>query len=181
MNRRITKFMAAEAAEKMKAKAYGRKIEDAKAKVNAAVEELVKKYIPSPVIACVNEYPTYFNYSMGACISSIVDKPGGWITSNPLIRGDLSFKIPGYSNYIKVESSEYEALLKLEMKKKLLVKQRDEFGQEAYDALVALKTEKNVAKELPEAMKYLRFPAVKAVPMPVFTALRDIIGKINDE
>ena len=50
-----------------------------------------------------------------------------------------------------------------------------------FDALVALRTEKNVEKELPEAMKYLVFPEVKAVPMPVFTGLRDIIGKIKDD
>ena len=35
--------------------------------------------------------------------------------------------------------------------------------------------------ELPEAMKYLTFPEVKAVPMPVFTGLRDIIGSIKED
>ena len=180
MNRKITKAMADEASIKMKTKAYGRKIENAKAKVNAAVEELVKKYIPAPVIACVNEYTTYFGYSTGASITTIVEK-NGWSTSRTSIKGELSFKIPGNATYIKVEASEYEALLKLENKMKSLIQQRDEFGQQVFDALVALRTEKNVEKELPEAMKYLVFPEVKAVPMPVFTGLRDIIGKIKDD
>ena len=48
-----------------------------------------------------------------------------------------------------------------------------------YDALVALKYDKNVEKELPEAMQYINFPEVKAVPMPVFTGLRDILAKAN--
>ena len=180
MNRRISKSMAAEAADKMKAKAYGRKIENAKAKVNAAVEELVKKYIPAPVIACVNEYTTYFGYSTGASITTMVEK-NGWSTTRTSIKGALSFKIPGNATYIKVSHDEYEALLKLESKRALLEKQRDEFGDQVYDALVALRTEKNVEKELPEAMKYLVFPEVIAVPMPVFTGLRDIIGKIKED
>jgi len=172
--------MADEAASKMKKKAYGRKIENATAKVNAAVEELVRKYIPAPVIACVNEYSNFISYTTGASISTVIEK-NGWTTSASAIKGALTFKIPSGANYIKVDSKEYDALLKLENKKKLLEKQRDEFGEQVYDALIALKTEKAVEKELPEAMKYLVFPEVKAVPMPVFTGLRDIISSIKEE
>ncbi len=181
MNRRITKTMADEAASLMKQKAYGRKIKNAEAKVNAAVEELVRKYIPAPVIACVNEYSNYFSYSTGASITTIVEREKGWTTSRTAIKGTLTFKIPGNSNYIKVDNKEYDALLKLESKRKQLEKERDEFGNQVYDALLALRTEKAVEKELPEAMKYLTFPEVKAVPMPVFTGLRDIIGSIKED
>ena len=174
MNRRITKTMAEEAAAMMKKKAYGRKIENATAKVNAAVETLVRKYIPAPVIACVNEYPTYISYTTGASITTIIDK-NGWTTSASAIKGTLTFK------NIKVDGKEYDALLKLDSKRKQLEMVRDEFGDQVYDALVALRTEKAVEKELPEAMKYLVFPEVKAVPMPVFTGLRDIIGSIKED
>ena len=180
MNRRITKTMAEEASAMMKKKAYGRKIENATAKVNAAVENLVRKYIPAPVIACVNEYSTYFGYTTGASITTAIEK-NGWTTTASSIKGTLTFKIPGNANYIKVDGKEYDALLKLDSKRKQLEKERDEFGDQVYDALVALRTEKAVEKELPEAMKYLVFPEVKAVPMPVFTGLRDIIGKIKED
>ena len=180
MNRRITKTMAEEAAAMMKKKAYGRKIENATAKVNAAVENLVRKYIPAPVIACVNEYPTYISYSTGASITTIIDK-NGWTTSASAIKGTLTFKIPGNSTYITVEAKEYETVRKLHAKAKQLEKERDEFGDQVFDALVSLRTEKAVEKELPEAMKYLVFPEVKAVPMPVFTGLRDIIGSIKED
>ena len=182
MNRRISKSMAEEAAAKMKAKAYGRKIENATKKVNEAVEELVRKYIPAPVIACIEEYTNFFSYSTGASITTVVEKAGcSWSTARTAIKGKLSFKIPSNANYIKVSNKEYDDLLKIESKRVLLEKQRDDFGDQVYDALVALRTEKNVEKELPEAMKYLVFPEVKAVPMPVFTGLRDIIGKIKDD
>ena len=179
MNRRITKTIADEAASKMKEKAYSKKIENATAKVNAAVENLVRKYIPAPVIACVNEYSTYISYSTGASITTIIDK-NGWTTSASAIKGTLTFKIPSSASYIKVDGKEYDALLKLDSKRKLLEQERDAFGDQVYDALIALRTEKNVEKELPEALEYLVFQEVKAVPMPVFSGLREIISSIKE-
>ena len=180
MNRRITKAMAYDAASKMKEKAYAKKIENAYKKLNEAGQVIVRKYIPAPVIACVNEYSSYFGYSTGASITAIKEHPDGWTDRHPNIPVKLSFKIPGNGSYITVDAKEYESIRKLHAKVKQLEKEREDFGDQVYDALVALKTEKNVEKELPEAMKYLEFPEVKAVPMPVFTGLRDIIGKIKD-
>lgn len=180
MNRRITKTMAENASAIMKQIAYGRKIENANEMVNAAVENLVRKYIPAPVIACVNEFTNYFGYSMGASITTLIEK-NGWRTKASAIKGSLTFKIPSHANYINVDGNDYDALLKLYNKRKQLEEERDKFGDQVYDALVALRTEKAVEKELPEAMKYLEFPEVKAVPMPVFTGLRDIIGKISKD
>lgn len=180
MNRRITKTMAEEAAAMMKKKAYGRKIDNATAKVNAAVEELVRKYIPAPVIACVNEYSTYFGYTTGASITTIIEK-NGWTTSASSIKGTLSFKIPSYSNHIKVDANEYASIKKLHARVKSLEEERDKFANEVFEALVGLRTERNVERELPEALKYLVFPEVKAVPMKVFDGLREIIGSIKEE
>lgn len=180
MNRRITKSMAEKAAAIMKRKAYGPKIEKAKAKVDAEVEKLVRKYVPAPIIACVNEYPVYFNYTTGVSISTVIDKGKNTSLEHPIL-GALSFKVPYNGNYIKVENSEYNTLLILDKKRLQLEKERDEFGEQIRLALVSLGTEKAVERELPEAMKYLIFPEVKAVPMPIFTGLRDIIAKIEKE
>ena len=180
MNRRITKEMAENAANKMMKKAYGRKIDNEREKVYKAVEELTKKYIPSPVIACVEEYTTYFDYSTSACITTMRESKWGPCKEN-YINGTISFKIPSNSRYIVVDRKEYDALKKLDEKRLQLTDEMANFGKDVRDALIALRTEKNVEKELPEAMKYLEFPAVKAVPMPVFTGLRDIIGKIKDD
>lgn len=172
--------MAEEASAMMKKKAYGRKIENAMAKVNAAVENLVRKYIPAPVIACVNEYPTYISYSTGASITTIIDDNQYFHSAYP-IKGTLTFKIPSNANYIKVDGKEYDELRKLDCKLRLLEKERDQFGNQVYDALIALRNEKAVEKELPEAMKYLVFPEVKALPMPSFFGLRDIIREIKED
>ena len=178
MNRKITKSMAKDASVLMKNKAFGQKIEDATAELNTEIENLVKKYVPAPVIACVNEYPTYFHYTTGASITTNVERSDGWYTRASYIKGMLTFRIPDGGNYVCVENKEYDVLKKLDDKRKRLEKQRDEFGEQVYNALVALRTEKAVEKELPEALKYIEFPKVIAVPMQVYTGLREIIGKI---
>lgn len=180
MNRRISKSMAEAAASMMKNKSYGQKIENVTAEVDAAVEELVRKYIPAPVIAIVNEYSTYFECGHFACITTVVER-NGYTSTASYIRGMLSFNIPVSAAYIKVDNKEYAALLKLDNQRKILEKERDKFGSLVYESLVALRTEKAVEKELPEAMKYLVFPEVKAVPMPVFTNLRTLIRAIKDD
>ena len=180
MNRRITKEMADNAANKMMKKAYGRKIDNAREKVYKAIEELAKKYIPAPVLACVEEYTIYFDYSTSASITTMREGKYGPCKEN-YISGTISFKIPSNSRYITVDRKEYDALKKLDDKRIQLNEEMANFGKDVREALIALRTEKNVEKELPEAMKYLEFPEVKAVPMPVFTGLRDIIGKIKDD
>lgn len=172
--------MAFKAAAKMKDKAYGSKIENAQSKVNAAVEELVRKYLPSPVIACVNEYPEYFNYCTSASITTILNDKGSNFTSCS-IRGKLTFKVPYYATSIKVENKEYDVLLNLNLNLRLLEKECETFGNRVYDALLSLRTEKAVEKELPEALKYLEFPEVKSVPIPVFTGLRNIIKSFKED
>lgn len=172
--------MADIASSMMMKKAYGRKIDNATKRVNEAVEALARKYIPAPIIACVAEYSNYFDTASNVGITTMRETEWG-LTSEKRIYGLLSFKVPKVCSSLNVDRKDYDNLLKLETKKKNLQKQKEEFGHQVFDALVALRTEKNVEKELPEAMKYLVFPEVKAVPMPVFTGLRDIIGKIKDD
>ena len=181
MNRRITKTMALEAASDMKEKVYSKMIDEALEKVDAVGEELARKYIPSPVIACINEYSTYFNYRTGISITAIKEQSNGWPRHEFNIPVKLSFKVPYYCSSITVEIKEYEIVRRLYDNVKQIENVRDKFGNQMYEALWTLRTEKAVEKELPEAMKYLKFPVVKAVPMPVFTGLREIIGMIKED
>ena len=178
MNRKITKSMAAYAASVMSKKAYNGKIEAAKAGVNVAAEILAQKYIPRPVIAIVNEYSSFIDYTSNVVITTTVER-NGYTTTATDIKAVLSFKVPCKTYYIKVERNEYDDLLKLDNKRKQLVDKYNEFQNKVYEALIALRTEKAVEKELPEALKYLEFPEVKAVPAPVFTGLRELIKSIN--
>lgn len=180
MNRKITKTMAKAASDKMKAKAYGAQIDDIQAKLNVATEKLVRKYIPSPVIACVNEYRSCFDVVKYACISTIIEK-NGYRTRQVSIVGKLSFLIPSASKYINVDRTDYDELRVVYKKLNLLRNEKDAFGEQVYNALVALGTEKKVQSELPEAIKYICFPEKKELPSPIFTGLRGVIANIKDE
>ena len=175
MNRRITKAMAEDAAFQMKKKAYIDRIENATDLLNEAGQKIVRMYIPGPVIACTEEYSQYIGYNTIALISTIRTTESGYNRREREICISLSFKIPIASKIIMVSPRHYETVRKLHDKVKELESKRDEFGKEVFKALVALKTEKAVEKELPEALKYLVFPEVKSVPMPVLTDLRKII------
>ena len=184
MSRRITKTMAQEAVEKMKKAVYGTKIEEARAVLNKHGEELVKKYIPAPVIACVNEYSDYFGSNHGASIASTVTAPSGHTTNTKYIAIKLSFNIPNYSAYINVQSDEYEGLKALLDNVNVVVNEANTFEQKMFDALVALKTYKRIKEELPEALEYIDFPEEfddACVPMPIFNDLRNIIKGIKKE
>lgn len=174
-SRRITKTMAEEAANAMGAKVYKDKLQAAGAKIDEAVEKIARKYIPAPVIACVGEYKSYFSTSNAASCTTLNDR--GYREN--YITGKLSFPIPSNSTYITVNREEYNVLNSLSKRKKQIENEKETFIEQMYDALVALKYDKNVEKELPEAMQYINFPEVKAVPMPVFTGLRDILAKAN--
>lgn len=178
MNRRITKAMAEDAAFQMKKKAYIDKIENATELLNEAGEKLVRNYIPAPVIACTEEYSQFIGYTTIALISAFTVTYSGYNRREPEICVSLSFKIPINGKIVIVSSSDYEIVRKLYDKVKELERMRDEFGKEVFKALISLKTEKAVEKELPEAIKYLNFPEIKSVPMPALTDLRKIIEKL---
>ena len=178
MNRRITKAMAEDAAFQMKKKAYIDRIENATNLLNEAGQKIVKMYIPGPVIACTEEYSQYIGYNTIALISSFRTTESGYNRREPEISISLSFKIPIASKMIMVSPRHYETVRQLRDKVKELERMRDEFGKDVFKALIALKTEKAVEKELPEAIKYLKFPEIKGVPMPVLTDLRKIIEKL---
>lgn len=171
--------MADKASAAMMKAAYNQKMDDMKAQINQTVESLVRKYVPAPVIACVLEYPTFFSTATSSGITTMKETKYGSSKEN-YIYGQLSFQVSDVCRYITVSREDYDALKKLSDKLAVLKKKQEDFGAEVYDALIALRTEKNVEKELPEAMKYLKFPEVKAVPMPVFTGLREAISKIKD-
>lgn len=184
MSKRITKTMAQAAVEKMKKAVYGAKIEEARAVLNKHGEELVKKYVPAPVIACVNEYSDYFGSNHGASIATKVTKPSGNITYEKYIAIKLSFNIPNHSAYINVQLDEYKELKALLDNVNAVVNEANTFEQNMFNALIALKTYKRIKEELPEALEYIDFPdecEMKAVPMPIFNDLRNIIKGIKKE
>lgn len=174
MNRKITKTMAEDAAEKMATDAFSEKINAAIRKKQDFAEVLIRKYIPAPVLACLKEYPAYINFSTYASFATYIgDKAEKSISSS------LSTKIPTASTFLIVSNIDYNLLEVLENKRKLLCSQCDELQKELFEAILALRTEKNIEKELPEALKYIDFPVVKQLPVKNYDHLRDILKSLK--
>lgn len=169
--------MAADAAKKMGYAAYADKRSALENQINVMVGELVRKYIPSPVLACVAEYGDYFNTTRYVNITTTIETSYG-VSRERYIHGSVPFRIPSVSSDLSVSREDYDSINKLNKKLTKIKEEEDKFYDRVFEALVALKTERAVEKELPEAMKYIDFPEVKAVPMPVFGELRSILSKL---
>lgn len=182
MTIRITNKMAADAAYKMMCNAYDKKMEEIQNEINAEVEALVRKYIPAPVIACVNEYPSYFGYIEEDSITAAKEHTDGstYLYRESAIWGRLSFKIPTASHNVFVDRKDYSKVRKLYDKNTSLNNERLEFGQKIENALIALRTYKRVEEQLPEAIKYLDIPPTGMLPTPIYKELNELIGqKLN--
>lgn len=181
MNRRITKSMAHDAAKRLKIKVYGKNVEDAQKTLNLAVESLVRKYIPKPVIACVNEYYNYFSNSTSADVTSIMIDAYG-TSRRKYIRGCLSFKVPSCT-VVVADVAEYETVAVLKKNLDDLVKEQNNFGEEIEKALCSLRTEKSIREALPEALPYIDFPEIKSLPSPIYSDLRAllIVSEVNSK
>jgi hypothetical protein len=172
---RITKTIAYDASIKMKDAMYDDKIKDISKKMSEKVEEIVKKYIPSPLIACVREYRDYFYASNSASITT--KKDNGY--DEYYIYGSLSFALPNSCNSINVSREDYNKVRVLYDERESLITEAGEFQGKIYDALMALRTLNNVKKELPEAVKYLDIHDKDAIPAPVYKELNELIGNIK--
>lgn len=172
---RITKTIAYDASMKMKDAMYDEKIKDMSRKISSKVEEVVKKYIPSPLIACVKEYRDYFYASNSASITT--KKETGY--NENFIYGSLSFDLPHSCNSIDVSREDYDKVRVLYDEREVLYSEADKFKGKIYDALMALRTLNNVKKELPEAIKYLDIQDKDAIPAPVYKELNELIGNIK--
>lgn len=174
MNRKITKAMALEASRNMALDAYSKKIDVVLRKERDFAEVLMRKYIPAPVLACLKEYPTYISSSSYVSFTTYIgDKP------EKLISHFLSQKVPVGSTYLIVSNEDYNLLQVLENKRMQLCSQCEYFQKELTEAMLALRTEKKIEEELPEALQYIEFPVVKQLPIKKYDHLRDILQSLK--
>ncbi len=176
--KRITMSMADDAAEMISQKAFVNKISEAKAKVNAHVELLVKKYIPAPVLACAQEYSKYLYTHKYANVTTITDN-GRYPSRASFIHGELSFELPNSCDTVDVDLKDYKELSAIEKKLSSVKAERTDFKEKIYNTLLALRTVNNVKKEFPEAMEYLNIPEEKQLPSVMLGDLRKIVSGIK--
>lgn len=174
--------MAEKAAKTMAAAAFDSKIKLERKRLSEAVEDLVRKYIPQAVRLVCAEFPTYFEKSKFASITTARTCSNGFVGHEEYIGAELSFYLPYYgSRYINVRTEEYKEVKKLHMRVRALEEEKKDFMQQVFDVLCALRTENKVKESLPEALPFLEFPEEVQLPAPIFGTLRQIIKNIKTE
>lgn len=187
-NRRITKEMAHKAALDMYDAVYGEQLKAARSKLNKALEEFVKRYFPAPVLACVKEYEKFYKVtkSIELYVYSKKNKDGNFEGSYEIIRGLISFIVPmqqtNWNCFCSIEALEKDCknIVAAHNADKELDRKALTFRNSVEDTLIALRTEKKVAENLPEALPYIKFPDDKSnLPAPVFSEIRNLLQGIE--
>ena len=167
--------MAQEAAEKIASKLYNDKLEGLDTQINLMAELVANKYIPAIVLEVCEKFPTYIGTNQAIQISTRYEKVSGCAVTSKYILGMLSFKIPNACHYLKVSNEEYEALRRVYDERERVKGMRDACIEEVRNSIIALKCENKLKELFPEALDYIEFPAVKALPAPKLDAIRTLL------
>lgn len=175
MNRKITKTIAQSAAEKIASKIYNDKLEELDNQINLIAELIAKKYIPDEVLRCCEKYPSFIGTNGRIYISTEIEEESGYTCISMWIKGGLSFQKPKDCDYLKVSNEDYNAIRRVYDERERVKALRDSCVEEVNSSLLALKSENNIKEHFPEALDYIVFPAVKALPAPKFNAIRILL------
>lgn len=176
MSRKVTKEMAKEAATRMACEYYDSTIKKQEEIISAYAQELVKKYIPYPVRAVLKEYPKYFDTTKAVAVTTHYDVAGRQVTGK-ILYAQVS-EIPYQGRIIEVELSEYNKLKLLRLRLDGLKEDKDKLITNISATIYGLRTDVKVMKELPEALEYISFPPIKALPVD-YKSLEEIRNMIK--
>lgn len=166
---RITKTMAEEAAKRIVTAEFEERIEQAKKKRDEYIDALVKQVCPNPIIQVTKEYHSYIYCNKLIAIRS----PGGRID-----KYGIKFNVPYYT-VIDVSSEAYAKAIKLQRDVEMEYERRKEAQDRWKEIILGLGTLKRMQEELPEAVEYVSWPTVKALPSVQYDDWRMALRKIK--
>lgn len=156
MNRRITKDMARNAANKIANDLYADMLSAVEKDLTRFADDCIKQVLPMPVIQVIEEFKEYFSYT-----TSVVIADGNGHT----FHAKSTIKAPANYYYIYVNEVLYEQGKRIFMEKHRLNEKKREFTEQTTNLLyMELKYEKKVAEVAPELLSYINFPEVVAPP-----------------
>lgn len=171
--------MAVNAAILMQEAIYGEKLEALTKEKDFVGSVILSEYIPSPVIACVKEYPSFFDVYRVVSVYY-------WRSSNnrsEYIHITLPYGVPKGATVIEISEKDYNDLLEFVVEINKLKDEKMDLLERVTSALVSLKYENQVKEQLPEALEYIDFPVEKALPQPIYNDIRNILknAKNNEQ
>jgi len=171
--------MAYDAADVMAEKAFSSKIERKNQELTDKVTKLVIKYVPAPVLACAKEYGDYLGSNNNAVVQKLTTDSDGHQHVYGYIPATTSIPVPYSCNYIKVDAKDFESVESVRNEQNNLIKERNDFRDKVFNALMQLRTVKKVEEEFPEAIEYLDIPVEKQLPSLMLNDIRTIVSAIK--
>lgn len=170
MSKRITKFDCEQAAKKLAAIAFDNKIKKAEEEEKAVGDELIKKYIPAPIMAIGKEYAEMFVNS-GRIISVKEDSD----THNCFMVDANTLNPLGYPKTFLIDKADAKYAANVVKNHNSLKRQKRTYINNVTEALWQLRSKKRIEEQFPEALPYLDFDDDKQLPMPQYMELRNML------
>lgn len=158
--------MAYEAAKGLAKQAYEEKIKAAKDDFRHYALELYHKYIPEEVREAVNNHLPLFMRTNE--LKFIIEGASSWDYKRVSF-DDLQFP---YLEEIVISTEDWKKLKKLDSIQSDLSNDATQYEFDCEQALINLRTEKNVQEQFPEALPYLNFSECTAL-VPCLDNLRN--------
>lgn len=156
MSKRITKAMAASAAEELAKIAFDEKIEKARNEYQQMCMKMYEKYIPAPVRQCAIEYKEYYEQAYN--LSFVVERENGGYN----YKSALEYHGVRVSNIV-LSDEDWKALDVADTNFRELSNKKQLFVWDVEDALFNLRTQQRVEEQFPEALPYLNFSETTAL------------------
>lgn len=169
MAKRLTREMADDAAEKLAEIAFDKKIKKAKEEMTKFGDELVKKYVPTPILALGQEYASYFPDRSNNIQFTSETAPSYHYSVIPCTTSN-----PIYRKVFVLDNDDYKKGHGLKRRYEDLCSDKRKYKSEVSDALMQLKSEKRITEQFPEALPFLHFCDTTAL-VPQFVELRAML------
>ena len=157
--------MAEDAARKMSNAAFKDRIEKAESEYETAIERMIGKYVPSPIINVTAEYKNHIETYPRL---SFTNGGGNYLycsTLRPIPR----------THPFQVSSDDFNELKCLKRKLDNIKAERNKYEYDVCSALFnSLRTEKRIMESFPEALQYMNFPGTTDI-VPDFSNLRSML------
>ena len=156
MSNRVTRTMAENAAEQLAKKAYDEKVAEARQELKTIGLAMYEKYIPKAVRDAAKSHIEVLEDT--SQLRFIVEGASSWDYIG--IYYDESFP---RLRAIVLNANDWKKLRKQEELVRSLEKEQREYCADVENALVNLRTEKNVREQFPEALPYMSFTTCTAL------------------
>lgn len=169
MAKRLTREMADGAAEKLAEIAFDKKIKKVKEEMTKFGDELVKKYVPAPILALGQEYASYFPDRSNNIQFTSETAPSYHYSGLPCTMSN-----PIYRKVFVLDNDDYKKGHGLKRQYEDLCSDKRKYKNDVSDALMQLKSEKRITEQFPEAIPFLYFCDTTAL-VPQFVELRAML------